>query len=45
MFTIFFKEAATKMILMEILSCYNSHCTVRIFSFIFSMFLDIVVPE
>lgn len=39
MFTLllFLEEAATKMIFMEIISCYDSHHTVMIFSFIFSL--------
>lgn len=33
---LFLQEAATKIIFMEIKSCYGSHRTVRIFSFILS---------
>ena len=39
MFTwlLFLEEAATEMIFMEIISCYDSHHAVMIFSFIFSL--------
>lgn len=39
MFTLprFLEEAATEVIFMEIISCYDSHHTVMIFSFIFSL--------
>lgn len=34
---LFLEEAATEMIFMEIISCYDSHHPVMIFSFLFSL--------
>lgn len=41
----FGEEAATKMIFMEIVSCYDSQHTVRIFSFIFSCFWTLLYQD